>query len=200
MRLRGFVLAALVALPAGYAQAAADLAAGQEKAKACAGCHGVSGVSSQPGIPSLAGQQDQYVQWQLVFFRSGRRQNALMGPLVAGLSDADVRNLGAYFASLPYSAKPASDTPDAGRVAKGQTVVAQHRCASCHMDNFRGNRAAAAIADQREEYLVKALTDYRAAARPSTGVAAMNEAAAELSDEEIAAVAYYVATLPPATP
>ena len=64
--------------------------------------------------------------------------------------------------------------------AKGKVVAAQHRCASCHKDNFRGERAAAAIANQREDYLVKALTDYRSAARPSVGVAAMNEAAAGL--------------------
>ncbi len=71
----------------------------------------------------------------------------------------------------------------------------RHGWANCHKDDFRGERAAAAVADQREDYLVKALTDYRAATRPSVGVAAMTEAAAGLSDEEIATVAYYLATL-----
>jgi cytochrome c553 len=65
------------------------------------------------------------------------------------------------------------------------------------LDNYRGSRAAAAIANQREDYLIKALTDYRSASRPSVGVAAMTEAAAGLSDDEIAAVAHYVATLAP---
>ena len=69
-------------------------------------------------------------------------------------------------------------------------------CAACHTDNFAGKQAAARLTRQREDYLVKALADYRSGARPSTGVAAMNEAAAGLSDPEIAALAHYLVTLP----
>ena len=197
MKFRMLLLAAIVSLPAVPCQAAADVAAGQQKAKVCAGCHGANGVSSMPGIPSLAGQQDQFIQWQLVFFRSGRRPNPLMAPIVANLSDQDIRDLGAYFHSLPYNTKVADGPANADLTAKGRTVAQQHRCASCHKDDFRGERAAAAIADQREDYLTKALTDYRSATRPSVGVAAMTEAAAGLSDDQIAAVAHYVATLGP---
>jgi cytochrome c553 len=197
MKLRMLLLAAIVSLPAQRSRAAADIAAGQEKAKVCAACHGENGVSSMPGIPSLAGQQDQFIQWQLVFFRSGRRPNPAMAPIVGGLSDQDVRDLGAYFHSLPYNTKVADGPANPDLTAKGRTIAAQHHCASCHTDSYRGDRAAAAIADQREDYLVKALTDYRSAARPSVGVAAMTEAAAGLSDDEIAAVAHYLATLGP---
>jgi cytochrome c553 len=188
------LLAAMMSLPAGVALASADVAAGQEKAKICAGCHGDKGVSSVPGIPSLAGQQDQFLQWQLVFFRSGRRPNPLMAPFIADLTDEDVRNLGAYFHSLPYNTAILGSKPDPVLAAKGKAIAAQHGCANCHTDSFRGERAAAAIANQREDYLVKALTDYRSAARPSVGVAAMTEAAAGLSDDEIVAVAHYLAT------
>jgi cytochrome c553 len=187
------MLAAIVSLPVVHARA--DAAAGQEKAKVCAACHGEKGISAMPGIPSLAGQQDQFIQWQLVFFRSGRRPNPAMAPLVADLSDEDVRNLGSYFASLPYNTT--AEPPNAALAAKGKTIAGQHRCASCHKDNFRGERAAPAIADQREDYLVKALADYRSAARPSVGVAAMTEAAAGLNDDDIAAVSHYLATLGP---
>jgi cytochrome c553 len=197
MQFRRLLLAAIVSLPAS-AQAAADIAAGQEKAKVCVACHGSNGVSSMPAIPSLAGQQDQFIQWQLVFFRSGRRPNPAMAPLVADLTDADIRNLGAYFSSLPYPPRVATDGLNAEQAAKGKAIASQHRCASCHKDNLRGERAAAAIANQREDYLVKALTDYRSTARPSVGVAAMSEAAAGLNDDEIAAVAHYIATLGPA--
>lgn len=192
---RILTLAAIVSLLAAPCLAAADIAAGKEKAKACAACHGESGVSSMPGIPSLAGQQDQFLQWQLVFFKSGRRPNPMMAPLVADLTDQDIRDLGAYFHSLPFNVRTA-DTADPALAAKGKTVAQQHRCASCHKDDFRGERAAAAIANQREDYLVKALGDYRSAARPSTGVAAMTEAAAGLNDADIAAVSHYLATLP----
>lgn len=197
MKLRMLLLAAIISLPAQRSMAAADVAAGEQKAKICASCHGANGVSSMAGVPSLAGQQDQFIQWQLVFFRSGRRANPTMVALVANLSDEDIRNLGAYFHSLPYNTKPMAAPPDPELTAKGQTVASQHRCASCHTDSFRGERAAAAIADQREDYLVKALKDYRSNARPSVGVAAMTEAAASLNDEEIAAVAHYLATFGP---
>lgn len=194
---RWFLLAAGLSLPAGAACAQGDAAAGRQKAEVCLACHGPNGVSSLPVTPSLAGQSDQFIQWQLVFFRSGRRPNPAMAPLVANLSDEDVRNFGAYFASLPYFGKPAVGTPNPDLAAKGKTIAAQHHCASCHLDTFRGTGAAAAVANQREDYLVKALRDYRSGTRPSTGVAAMNEAAAALTDEQIVAVSHYLATLPP---
>ena len=148
-----------------------------------------------PGVPSLAGQTDQFIQWQLVFFRSGRRENPLMSPMVANLTDEDVRNLGAYFASLPRNAEPAEAEVNAALKAKGQAIAQQHHCSVCHMDDFRGKQAAASIANQREDYIAKALADYRSAARPSVGVAAMTEAASGLSDDDIAALAHYLATL-----
>ena len=58
------------------------LAAGKEKAELCAGCHGDNGISQTENIPSLAGQLDQFIQWQLVFFRSGARKNEQMQPIV----------------------------------------------------------------------------------------------------------------------
>ena len=79
---------------------AADLAAGKEKAELCIGCHGEAGISQTENIPSLAGQPDQFVQWQLVFFRSGSRKNEQMQPIVEQIDNEDIRNLGAYFASL----------------------------------------------------------------------------------------------------
>ncbi|PPQ29311.1 hypothetical protein CCS01_21785 [Rhodopila globiformis] len=189
----------LTLLPfAGARAAAGDVNAGREKARLCAPCHGQNGISSRPGIPSLAGQRDQFLQWQLVFFRSGRRPNPVMVPILAKLSDRDIRDLGAYFASLPPNTQPAATRPDEALRARGQAIVAQHHCANCHTDSFRGERAAASLANQRQDYLVKALTDYRSAARPSVGVAAMTEAASGLSDDDIAAIATYLAMLGPA--
>lgn len=195
LKRRMLVLAAIVLTSSTQAHAATDAAAGKEKASICGPCHGVNGVSVRRGIPSLAGQQDQYIQRQLVLFRSGRRSNPTMGPLAANLSDEDVRNLGAYFASLPYTVKPATEAPNAELAANGKVIAGRHHCASCHMDTYRGKRAAAAIADQREDYLVKAMTDYRSASRPGTIGAPMTKVAAGLNDEQIAAVSHYIATL-----
>jgi cytochrome c553 len=177
--------------------AASDPAAGQQKAVVCQACHGAAGVSQLSGIPSLAGQQDKFLQWQLVFFRSGRRDNAIMTPLAGTLSDEDVRNLGAYYASLP---PPQAVTTAQTQDGVGAALAEQHHCAACHGDHFLGKQAAARIANQREDYLVHALADYRSGARPSTGVAAMTEAASGLSDDDIAALAHYLATLPAPPP
>ena len=175
-----------------------DPVVGEQRAQACAGCHGAKGVSSMTGVPSLAGQTDNFLQWQLVFFRSGRRNNAIMTALAQGLSDEDVRNLGAYFATLaPPTAgdTPARDEAQTTLIGAGKSVAEEHHCAACHTDTFVGKQAAARIADQRPDYLEHALADYRSAARPSTGVAAMNEAASGLSDDDIKALAAYLGSL-----
>ncbi len=192
MRLMWTLLAAGFYFTAGAA-AAADIAAGRERAEACQACHGAEGISENPAIPSLAGQLDKFLQWQLVFFRSGRRANEIMGPMAADLTDEDIRNLGAYFASLPAPPPPAPE-PDAAVRQAGQQLAEQHRCAACHTDTFAGKQAAPAIAHQHKDYLIQALTDYRSNARPSVGVAAMTEAASGLSDEDIKTLAQFLET------
>ena len=178
---------------AACSSAAADLAAGKEKAEICAGCHGENGISQIENIPSLAAQPDLYVQWQLVFFRSGTRKNEQMQPIVEDLSNEDIRNLGAYFASLaPFKGQP-DDNPDLS--AKGKQAAAGRRCANCHGDNFAGAKAVARIAGQREDYLLKSLHDYKAGVRVGGGQAAMADVAYPLSEEEIEALAHYIAHL-----
>src|ERR1700755_1569914 len=92
--------------------AAANLEAGKAKAEICAGCHGDNGISQTENIPSLAGQLDQYIQWQLVFFRAGARKNEQMQPIVEQLNNEDIRNLGAYFASLTPFKGSKDDNPE----------------------------------------------------------------------------------------
>src|ERR1700733_2557961 len=173
---------------------AADIAAGKEKAELCAGCHGENGISQTDNTPSLVAQPDQFIQWQLVFFRAGTRKNEQMQPIVEQLNNDDIRNLGAYFASLapPKNPKP-DDNPDLSK--KGAQAAAGRRCASCHTDSYAGTKAVARIAGQREEYLVKALHDYKSGVRSGGAGAAMTDVAYPLSDEEIAALAHYLAHL-----
>jgi cytochrome c553 len=173
---------------------AADIAAGKEKAELCAGCHGDNGISQTENIPSLAGQLDQFIQWQLVFFRAGTRKSEQMQPVVEALNNDDIRNLGAYFAQLPppKASKP-DDNPDLSK--KGAQAAAGRRCASCHTDSFAGTKAVARIAGQREEYLVKALRDYKSGVRAGGAMAAMADVAYPLSEEEIEALAHYLANL-----
>ena len=190
----GLMLAGAIVI-GGPGARAADVAAGKAKAaEVCGACHGENGISQTENIPSLAGQLDQYIQWQLVYFRAGSRKNEQMQPVVEQLNNDDIRNLGAYFASLapPKAAQP-DDNPDLS--AKGKQAAVGRRCASCHTDSFAGTKAVARIADQREEYLVKALHDYKTGVRSGGGQAAMADVAYPLNEEEITALAHYFAHL-----
>ena len=184
----------LVAMTCGLSAHAADVAAGKQKAELCTSCHGEGGISQTENIPSLAGQPDQFIQWQLVFFRAGTRKNEQMQPVIEQINNDDIRNLGAYFASLtpPKATKP-DDNPDLSK--KGAQAAAGRRCASCHTDTYAGTKAVARIAGQREEYLLKALHDYKSSKRSGGGMAAMADVAYPLSDEEIVAVSHYLAHL-----
>jgi cytochrome c553 len=182
--------AAIFLLPGGVARAADESV--KEKAVLCTPCHGDTGVSQTENIPSLAGQPDLFLQWQLVFFRSGSRKNEVMQQIAEQTNNEDIRNLGAYFASLaPPKASAPDDNPDLSM--KGAQAAAGRRCASCHGDTFAGTKAVARLAGQREEYLLKALHDYKSNERVGGGVAAMAEVAYSLSDEEITALAHYLA-------
>jgi cytochrome c553 len=117
-----------------------------------------------------------------------------MEPIAEQINNEDIRNLGAYFASMtPPKASVPDDNPELSR--KGAEASAGRRCASCHGDKFAGTKAVARLAGQHEEYLVKALHDYKLNLRVGGGVAAMAEVAYPLSEEEIAALAHYLAHL-----
>lgn len=176
--------------------AAGNVPAGREKAQLCVACHGVAGISTMPGVPNLAGNPDAFLQWQMVFFRSERRKNPVMVAMASQLSDEDVRNLGAFYASLAPDTRPVPADTNPELTQQGIKVALEHRCANCHTDSFAGKQGAARLARQHEDYIVKSLTDYRSGDRPSTGVAAMTEAASGLGDTDIAALAHYLARLP----
>jgi cytochrome c553 len=94
------LIATVVALfgIAGAAQAAGDAAAGKAKAKACAGCHGANGEGVKPN-PALAGKSEDELVQAMKDYKSGKRVNPIMKSMVASLSDQDMSNLGAFFAS-----------------------------------------------------------------------------------------------------
>lgn len=79
---------------------AADVEAGKAKSMMCSACHGTAGISAVPTYPNLAGQKEAYTVKQLKDFKSGKRNDPTMKGMVAALSDADMANLAAYYASL----------------------------------------------------------------------------------------------------
>ena len=86
----------------GHAQVfAGNAAAGKEKAKACAACHGADGNSTDGNFPKLAGQQADYIVKSLQGYKAGTRINPIMAPMGANLSQRDMDDLAAYFSSQP---------------------------------------------------------------------------------------------------
>jgi cytochrome c553 len=193
MRIASIAMLSIAMTCATVARAADPSDAIKEKVAICAGCHGEDGISKTENIPSLAGQPDQFIQWQLVYFRAGARKNELMLPVAEGITNEDVRNLGAYFSSLTPPKSPPDDNPDLSK--KGAQAAVGRRCASCHTDSFAGTKAVARLAGQREEYLLKALHDFKSGKRTGGGPASMADVAYPLSEEEIIALAHYLAHL-----
>ncbi len=97
-------LACVVACAMGAAHA--DVQAGRAKARTCAVCHGESGVSVLPNAPNLAGQPEIYLAEQLKAYRSGKRSDEVMSVIAKPLTDAEIADLSAWFASIAIEAKP----------------------------------------------------------------------------------------------
>jgi cytochrome c553 len=184
-------LLALLVDPGGAA--ASDAAAGEKLAAACAGCHGEDGVSQTPLTPSLAGQPDDYTQWQLVYFRGGSRKSEVMGPIAQALGNEEIRSLGAYYASLP---PPKPMLASHALAQTGETLALQRRCRSCHGSDYSGAGPAARLSGQREDVLLNALRDFRSGVRVGSGVASMADATFGLSDADLEALAHFLASQP----
>ena len=162
--------------------AAGNQSAGKTAAAACAGCHGNQGVSGNPAVPSLAGQDAQYLATALQAYKNGSRRDETMKGLVAALDDRVMKDMAAFYAVQP---------PQPLNVRRPPTTAEWvQRCDRCHGVN--GNSVdpfLPAIAGQRVEYLEKVLRDYRAHVHQSSAMAAMSDALTEADVENLAA--YY---------
>jgi cytochrome c553 len=171
--------------------------AGQSKSTTCVACHGVDGNSVNPEWPSLAGQHPEYIVKQLKAFKSGTRQNALMSPMAAGLSDQDMDDLAAYFSSQTANGlEAAADKVDAGQrlFRGGDPEHGIAACSSCHGPTGHGNPAALypSIRGQHSTYVEAQLKAYRSGTRQTDQNQMMRGVTQSMTDEQIAAVAAYV--------
>ena len=173
---------------------AADVAAGAAKARACAACHGPAGISPTPIFPSLAAQPSLFIVYQLIQYRGNQRVSAPMNAIAATLSDDDMRDLGAYFSSLPA---PVSATGlDAGKVALGQRLSEANHCQSCHTPDMRGQKQVPRLAGQHVDYLKAQLKGLRDGTRTDID-GSMASAAQGLSDTDIEALSMFAASMMP---
>jgi cytochrome c553 len=188
------VLACLAAWASSVAGAPADPVAGAAKAEVCRTCHGAAGVSSDPAIPSLAGQPPLSIVYQLIQFREKRRVAPDMNVVAAPLSDQDMKDLAAHFAAqAPAPGLPPGDP--AQREAGRQIAQSQH-CHSCHMPGLEGQKHIPRLAGQPVAYLRTQLLNLKSGARADID-GTMASAAQVLSVADIEAVAVYAASLGP---
>jgi cytochrome c553 len=180
---------AALALPVA---AAPDAEAGRQKAGPCAACHGADGNSTNAAYPSLAAQAPLYTYYQLLQFREERRKSDSMSPFAAKLTDADMKDIGAYYAAQ----KPAGTAQpvDEARSEAGRIAASRHHCGSCHLPGYTGQNHIPRLAGLQYDYLVKELRGFKTGARPDID-GSMASAAQPLTEKEIADIAWYLAGL-----
>ena len=194
------------------AVAAGNAEAGKTKASTCMACHGPDGNSPADTWPKLAGQMPEYITKQLKDFQLGARSNEQMSPMAKPLSNQDIADLAAYFSS--QQVKIGEGRPEL--LAQGQSIFYKGKgrpavvaaCTGCHGSTGGGKRdwnalyasaptvLAPAIGSQQPAYIMRQLKAYRDGTRSNDVGRVMRNIAVRLDDNDIAAVAEYVATLP----
>jgi cytochrome c553 len=193
---------ALGALGSAAAFAAGDPEAGKAQAMVCAACHGQDGATGiDPTYPNLAGQNEAYLYNQLAMIQSGERAIVLMTGQLIGKSEQDLRNLAAYYASLPGKLGQVQGDDETVQLAEqiyrgGILKKGVAACSACHSPTGNGNSAAGfpVLTGQPSAYTIAQLTAYREGERRSDESfgGMMRGVAGTLTDGEIAALADYL--------
>ena len=190
MRRTAVLMTALAALLASVTAGAADPAHGKRLSYTCLGCHGIDGYKNaypSYSVPKLEGQHPEYLAAALTGYRDGDRAHLTMHSQASILSDADIADIAAYFSGTPLT--PTGHAPAA--VPKVATL-----CTSCHgADGVAVAPMYPSLAGQHEDYLRRALEEYQKGGRKN---AIMKQFAANLSEDDISAIAAYFAHQAPA--
>lgn len=163
----------------------------QDRVAPCLACHGEKGTSETENTPSLGGQRPAYALIQLYMFREKLRTFDIMNEMAKDLTDDDLRTFSDYIGTLPKPTPPA-DAGDPARMQRGLAVVQQHRCNVCHTQDFSGQDNVPRIGNQREDYLVKTMREYKDNSRHGYD-GTMAEVLQPVTDEQIVDLAYYLA-------
>lgn len=175
-----------------------DAAAGQGKVAVCGACHGADGNSMAPTFPKLAGQGERYLLKQLHDIKSGARAVVPMTGMLSNMSEQDLADIAAYFASQRMSVGAA----DPKLVARGQALFSGGKlaegmpaCTGCHSPTGSGNAPAGfpKIGGQHADYIAAQLTNFREGERTNDGdTKIMRSIAEKLSNKDIAALSSYI--------
>ena len=169
---------------------AADL---EDKLAPCLGCHGAQGQSEIENVPSLGAQPAPYTVIQLFMFREKMRVADPMNEMAKELSDNDLQSIADFCAKLA-APKPPADSEDPARLERARALAEQNHCNVCHRPDFSGRDNVPRLADQREDYLLKTLRDYKSGARRGYD-ASMAEVLQPIDDAQLVEFAYYLARL-----
>lgn len=190
-------VACLYTLTVAQAFAAGDPVAGKSKAAICAACHGPDGNSTNPAWPKIAGQHEEYILKQLMDFKSGKRDNPQMSPIISTMNDEDLNDVAAFFSAQtpkPGSAKP-SNILTAERIYRaGNPDTGVAACTGCHGPNGSGNPEARfpALSGQHAEYTITTLKAYKSEVRSNDPNSIMRNIASRLTNDDINIIANYL--------
>ena len=163
------------------------------KAAACVACHGPGGTQPlQPDYPRLAGQTSRYLYLQMRDFQEGRRDNALMTPMVAGLSRDEMRELADYFSRQKPA--PQNFVANAEKARLGKLKADETLCSMCHLGGFIGQNEIPRVSAQNYAYIVKQLQDFKARRR-TNDAGNMTSVSSTLSETDIENLAHYISGL-----
>lgn len=182
----------------GFAHAAGNAEAGQGKVVVCGACHAADGNSAAPNFPKLAGQGERYLLKQLKDIKSGARPIVEMTGLLDNLSDQDLADMAAFYASQQMSVGAADPKlVEAGQALfrGGKLDEGMPACIGCHAPDGSGLAAAGypKLAGQHATYVAKQLTDFREGNRTNDGESMIMRAiAAKLSNKDIEALSSYI--------
>lgn len=177
-----------------------DPIAGKEKSELCQGCHGEEGVSTEPTAPKLAGQYGTYIAKELRNFQAGTRVHKIMSDIAATVSDDDLADIAAYFASRKKMKGNGTENKAGQELfLHGDMSRMMVACVNCHGVNGKGktptNPVFPVIGGQHKEYLRVQLINFRAGDRSNSPGGIMNIITQKLTDPELDALADYISGL-----
>ena len=158
----------------------------------CVACHGPQGNSSNPRIPSLAGQPQIFLENQLVLIREGLRDIPQMKGTLDGLTDADLTVLAQYFAA--QTPEPPVGAVDSARFERGRALAHSMLCGTCHLPDYRGREQMPRLAGQHERFLRVVMEEYRDHPGPGRDTV-MTNALYGLKDEHLDDLAHFLANV-----
>ena len=183
---------AAAALALASAASAADPRAGESMAAVCFACHGQGGNSTNPAVPSIAGQPAQFISTSLYTFREGNRKDPQMSPIAANLSNTEMNDLAAYFSAQKPA--PSAHRASADNAQARPELAQKFNCTQCHGARMLGQQHIPRLAGQQVEYLRAQLRGFKARTRIDLD-GKMSESAQVLSDKDIEILVDYLAGL-----